>query len=737
ETLDLCYGDLFDGQIYTEDAVVNRQYQSQAGCDSLVAYRIMVSENIETTVSAEICQGDTYELAGLLYTDAGNYQAELQAAEGCDSTVNLNLAVLPTYDLEQIVDLCYGDLFNGQIYTEDAVVDKQYQSQAGCDSLITYRIAVSDKIETNLVANICQGEQYEFGGITYEDAGNYRTTLTAASGCDSTVQLALTVDPSYEVDQIVGLCFGGTFDGQVYTNNATVDRTYQSVAGCDSLVHYDIQVSDDILINIDAAICMGESYQLGAETYTAAGKYTAAFQAVGGCDSTVVVDLAVLPTYEQTAAVSLCYGGQFDGQTYTSDADIQKLFHTVNGCDSLVYYDIDVAELLESDLTASICDGATYALGNETFALAGNYEVVFSAKNGCDSTVHLSLEVAPVYEIEQTVSLCFGGTFDGQVYTSNATVNKQFQSVFGCDSLVQYQIEVFDNIETDVAASICQGETYQLGLETYSQSGNYTAVLQASGGCDSTVMLALEVFPVYEQTQNLELCFGERYNGTAYFADTSLVESYTTAAGCDSNWTIHLQVFDRVVTNLNESVCQGEFFELDGERYGEEGIYTAMFENNSGCDSTVVLELSILPVYESEENITLSPTEPYAGQTFASDTTIVLQLTAINGCDSLATVNISILTTSILTPSFDEEIRLFPNPTTDQSKLQLTGFPSGKIEWFLVDITGKEVWSKQQNHITKEGSFEELLELGDLPPGIYTLILKTDLGVFSRKVLKL
>ena len=47
----------------------------------------------------------------------------------------------------------------------------------------------------NISQTICSGQSYQFGNLTLTSAGIYTQTFTTPSGCDSVVQLALTVTP--------------------------------------------------------------------------------------------------------------------------------------------------------------------------------------------------------------------------------------------------------------------------------------------------------------------------------------------------------------------------------------------------------------------------------------------------------------------------------------------------------------------------------------------------------------
>ena len=141
-------------------------------------------------------------------------------------------------------------------------------SAAGCDSTVVLDLSVDDVIENSIVAEVCFGEDYELGDSTYTVGGTYVQTYTTASGCDSTITLALTILEEHE----------------------------------NSLV---------------ASICEGSSYEVGDSTYTTSGIYTTVLTSAVGCDSTVVLDLSVDDVIENSIVAEVCFGEDYESVSYT------------------------------------------------------------------------------------------------------------------------------------------------------------------------------------------------------------------------------------------------------------------------------------------------------------------------------------------------------------------------------------------------------------------------------------
>jgi hypothetical protein len=89
------------------------------------------------------------------------------------------------------------------------------------------------------------------------------------------------------------------------------------------------------------------------------------------------------------------------------------------------------------------------------------------------------------------------------------------------------------------------------------------------------------------------------------------------------------------------------------------------------------------------------------------------------------------IVTSIFNPSRPVFI-LYPNPT-DQV-LQISGIDFSKVTSLeMVDMTGRQILF--QNNLTSSGTVQ--LHVGDLTPGVYQLLLRTEKGVETRSFIKL
>ncbi|MEL7195225.1 MAG: serine hydrolase, partial [Bacteroidota bacterium] len=350
-TGEICVGETFtfNGVNYTQTGTFQDTLLNVDGCDSvLLTIDLNVNPNAATSISAEICDNETFAFGGQQLSVAGTYTDTLQTAAGCDSIVTLNLTVNPTFNETVDVEICEGEsfAFGGQIYTASTTVSETFQSASGCDSVVTLNLIVNPVASTAISAEICDNETFAFGGQQLSVAGTYTDTLQTAAGCDSIVTLTLSVNPTSSETVEVQICQGDsfTFGGQTYTASTTVTETFQSAAGCDSVVTLNLTVVDNIQTTVDAAICDNESFTFGGQSLTVAGTYVDTLASTAGCDSIVTLNLTVNPTFNETVDVTISAGNSVDfgGVTYDSDTIVTATFQSTAGCDSVVTLNLTV-----------------------------------------------------------------------------------------------------------------------------------------------------------------------------------------------------------------------------------------------------------------------------------------------------------------------------------------------------------------------------------------------------------
>ena len=275
-----------------------------------------------------------------------------------------------------------------------------------------------------------------------------------------------------------------------------------------------------------------------------------------------------------------------------------------------------------------------------------------------------------------TVTFASGGWHEVTLIAGNA---------FGADTLVR-QVYIEGPIFVEMAPTLCTGSEFN-GIPVF-QDTVVTLILPTfSLGCDSTIHATISVTDHIETHHEESLCEGAWFHGVQVFADTVFIETYLLSQGCDSTATTVLTVHPNDTVFLTEAIQPGEYFQVGNQFFTQTGLYQATLENWHGCDSLVVLDLTVLTA----------------------------------------------------TVSQDEERtawRVFPNPFFGKLHVSLYLAEPAPVALEMLDVSGRLVAVPLPGSVLHSG--EHLFTLHpDVLPSVYWLRLKSGGSSFVKKIVKI
>ena len=686
---EMCEGDTFTvgTEDFTDSGAFTVLLQSDNGCDSTVFLDLIVHPNVETTITPEVCFGDEFVVGDSTFMETGTYNVPLMTVEGCDSTVIIELTVKPEITTTLNESICEGTSFavGGMSFDTTGTYDVVLTAADGCDSTVTLNLDVIPTLYTTLDEEVCNGGSFTVGNSNYNTSGTYADTLTAAStGCDSVITLNLTVLDPIIADIMRRVCTGQsvTVGGSTYDTPGMYTDTLMTPEGCDSIVNLTLTIEDVIRDTLSTSICEGEVYTVAGTSYDATGLYPNDFVTTSGCDSVFYLDLTVVPTRITEIDRTICDGESVTilGNDYTSTGMFEDITTAVEtGCDSIVRLNLTVLNVPRTDLTESICEGETYTVGSSGYTATGIYTDTLQAANGCDSIITLDLTVLDVPEVGLTESICDGEvyTVGASDYTASGFYTDTLLAANGCDSIVMLDLTVLNVPEVALTESICQYESYDVGPSSYTMSGSYVDTLVAANGCDSIVSLDLTVFPVKRDTLDITICNASSYTvgDSTYTEEGTYVDTLSSdLTGCDSIVTLNLTVRDFFEINLNRTVCEGESFTVGTTPYNSSGMYSQTFISVEGCDSIVNLNLTVTPFPRTDLAPVICEGDTFnmAGNPYFQTGVYMDTLTSfISGCDSIITLDLTVNPT--LFTNLTEEICDYETYTVGTSTYDTSG----------------------------------------------------------------
>ena len=269
-------------------------------CVDSITISITVNPSYSSTQSASICQGDSIFLAGNFQNSSGQYTDSLSTTFGCDSLIITNLVVNPTFNDSTTISICQGDsiFLNGSFQYNSGVFTDSLQSVLGCDSVVTTNLIVNPVFSFIQNSTICQGDSVLFGSNFYGSSGTFSDSLQTVSGCDSILTLNLAVNPSFQNIQTVSICSGDSvfLAGSFQNSSGQYTDSLSTTLSCDSLIITNLVVNPTFNDSTTVAICQGDSVFLNGSFQHNSGVFTDSLQSIAGCDSVVTTNLIVSPS---------------------------------------------------------------------------------------------------------------------------------------------------------------------------------------------------------------------------------------------------------------------------------------------------------------------------------------------------------------------------------------------------------------------------------------------------------
>jgi hypothetical protein len=181
---------------------------SDANCEGSGTGSVVVNVQPVTTglIDTAICAGETIVVGNTVLDEPGTYNILLedQNVNGCDSMVNVTLAVIPSLTEEISEVICNGDtLFVlGLPFTETTNQTIEYSGPEGCPNFIHLDLLVKDTFSTEIDQTICFGDTLDFEGVKVFEEGTYSHTTEIKPGCFEQTILHLEVLPAIVVNDL-------------------------------------------------------------------------------------------------------------------------------------------------------------------------------------------------------------------------------------------------------------------------------------------------------------------------------------------------------------------------------------------------------------------------------------------------------------------------------------------------------------------------------------------------------
>jgi gliding motility-associated-like protein len=189
----------FGGHTYTQTGTYVDTLKTLKGCDSIVTTQLTVRLKGKKTITASICAGEKYGLAGKNYSSTGIFYDTLKTIYGCDSILTLNLTVRPLNNVSEKKTICENEILivDKKRLDKSGIYQYKFKNKYACDSLYTLNLTVLDTSIFYQEYILCAGDSIRAGNKIFTKIGDYQSIMQSITGCDSTLMLHIqpgTVD---------------------------------------------------------------------------------------------------------------------------------------------------------------------------------------------------------------------------------------------------------------------------------------------------------------------------------------------------------------------------------------------------------------------------------------------------------------------------------------------------------------------------------------------------------------
>ena len=656
--------------------------ENNNGCDSVIEYTLYVVWNVHTSDDSTVC-ADMLPLAW-------NSRHFI-----LDSTTHDTTLTIPSNDSIDVTFITYSsDSTSFDSQHAAFILFDTLPAASGADSIVSMRLHILPSYAERFRDTLCQAQSYVWYDDTLTVSGVYSIPHITTAGCDSSEFMHFSNYPNYDFTYYDTICdYSGTMRlGVEYIGVSYMNNMY----GCDSNEVYHLWGLPVSNTNVDTIISdhllpfTYEGYTF-SDTAFAQMQFTLVNQY--GCDSIVSFTLTVMPTVRIGIDSTICDDMLpllWDSTLFdTTLSAIRSHFTmsrtdtltTIYGADSIVTHILHVNPTFDITYIDTTCNGAPFSFADTTYDETGVYTHYFTTTAGCDSVETLQLQVNAMSYATQHDTIVENQlpfTFGGVTFTTTSPIVDSVITILNtvaCDSVITYSLTVLTNTNVQRDTTVCfdalplTWNSLTFNSSTLNSSNHSTisdsTVIILADGTDSVTYFIVNVNPTFNITDTVYLCeeqlpftwngitvdstINNNFNAFTLYRSVTL----TTTDGCDS--------IRNLILNVNPSpTTHDSIFSCDSYTWIDNNTYTTStygvmhpLQTIAGCDSTVVLDLSVAysKTVELFDTICKGIEYPFGGVSRTETGIYVDSLATVDGCDSVVTLNLQVL----LPPNIDIE----------------------------------------------------------------------------------
>lgn len=634
------------GETFDKDNPVGTVFAgtTQFGCDSIIIVDLRFVKSEPNVLLRRLCPGGSLVAGGETFNAArpsGTVVLKGQGIGGCDSVIQVNLTFFPAIVNVFRKQICAGETIRigTQIFDETRLTGSVLfpgGSWTGCDSTVNVELTIGGSQISFLHRSFCDPNAFVLvNNVRYDRFKTTGTeTITRAGFCDSVVDVKLTYLSNSVTTLRPLICRGATYGIEGFMIQDTLERQLvlpgRAANGCDSIINLKVRFEDRFPVSFQTVnLCAGDSITIHGQTFSErrrSGIIRFPNASWLGCDSSLVVNTDFFEEVTGIFTRTLCQGQtlNINGTVYSelNPTGLEILKNaSYTGCDSTVYINLSFKSFAPGSINRTICESDSILVHGLYFSKrnpVGIINLPGGSSLGCDSIIIVQLSIHSPVKLRDDI-LCNGTSINiaGNIYdATNPTddIVLTGQSYLGCDSVIQVRLQFSDASVNIINPVLCATDTFVFKNRLYyypdKPSGQFRYPNASVAGCDSIDQITPQWIPqAIRRVEGIQ-CFGTTLTieGKTYSASNptdSIKLSVKTAQGCDSFLVVNLTFLPELSTTISGTRCYNEFVQVNGNRYDRNRPSgTEIISNWQGCDSTVLINLTFLPLASGNLQLT-------------------------------------------------------------------------------------------------------------------------------------
>jgi hypothetical protein len=575
------------------------QYSTN-GCNRIEVLRLTALQPTEEVTEAAICQNGSWTAPDNSITYNG---ADLEIGEntkiwnrttneaGCNLDKKVVLTVNPIYAETAELTFCESEFTNNQLSVANAL------NSEDTPVVLTIEGALNQTPYTNTVT----------------------ANWTTQNGCDSVVTITYTVNPTTYQTVDYATCYRYTWDANGETYEESGSYTYTDVNAnsyhCDNVITLNLTINDSVVDNETEYHC--SEYEYEGVTYRETRTFREELEPTAdGCEHIRYITHAVVPTQmtDLYVVTNMPYTWQ-NGVTYTESIEnvyfetTTLAYAATNGsgstqCDSILNLHLTII-----DDTAMICENELpYIYSTLGVTLDGSQSSMSTWTgvkdlNLMNNTAYYFYGTDNIGQWTQWRSRLFPGDHDGMLTVNGTEVANRESEYITVDLVVNgetkatktlHNLNPFSWIDVffDTPVRINDNDTVDFIYTTESQYAMYT--IANDNNIQHPESFQTRYCPTCEWNEIGELN-GLYFNLNQWY-NFGIDEGYyytSNDAETHHDTILYYVVNENRTNTVNVTACDSYTWEANGQTYTESGVYTFQTTTAAGCDSTVILNLTI------------------------------------------------------------------------------------------------------------------------------------------------